>query len=211
MKSIAFLAILLLTGCASAASVPWENLQATILDKQVVVRDTDGVSTRGVVRGINDREVMMVRGNGEALTIPREWVERVQLWSRGTGATKGLMWGAAVGAVVYGIGALVYLGNEGTVEEAGGIAAIFAAGTAMFAGAGGAIGAAAGGVTTVYQTPKATGVTAGRGIVAPFEPMRAQRRLAPRHLWGPAASTAEPPAAGHGAVPPYLAAPTESR
>jgi hypothetical protein len=202
MKSIAFLAILLLAGCASAASVPWENLQATVLDKPVVVRDTDGVSTRGVVRGMNDREVMLVRGNGEAVTLPRERVERVQLWSRGTGATKGLMWGAAVGAVVYGIGALVYLGNEGTVEEAGGIAAIFAAGTAMFAGGGGAIGAAAGGVTTVYQAPKATGVKAGRGFVAPFEPMGGRKA---------SASAGALSAAGHGAVPPYLAAPTGRR
>lgn len=211
MKSILFLAVLILAGYAPAATVAWENLQATVLDKQVVVRDTDGAATRAVVRGINDRELILLRGNGEAVTIPREKVDRVQLWSRGAGATKGLLWGAAVGAIVFGIGAIVYLQDEGTVEEAGGIAATFAAGTAMFAGGGGGIGAAVGGVSTVYQAPKATDVKAGRAFAAPMEPVRAHRKLNSLQPGSPNRLASEPQATGRAGLPPYLAASTKSR
>lgn len=73
-KSISFLAVLVLAGSASATTVAWENLEATVLDKQVVVWDADGGIMRAVVRGINDREIILVRGNGEVLTTPRERV-----------------------------------------------------------------------------------------------------------------------------------------
>lgn len=212
MKIIRFPVVLILVGLVSAATVvPWENLQATVLDKQVMVRDTDGVSTRAVARGINDREIILVRGNGETLRIPREKVNRVQLWSRSTGATKGLLWGAAVGAVTYGIGAILYLQNEGTLKEAGGIAAIFAAGTAMFAGGGGAIGAAAGGVSTVYEEPKPTDLVARRGFVAPMQPARARGTLDPHGPWSLAQPASERAAASRAGLPSYLAAGRDMR
>lgn len=211
MKSITFFLVLMLVGAASAATVSWENLEATVLDQRVMVRDTDKVSTFAVVRGINDREIILVRENGEALTIPRERVNRVQLWSRSTGAMKGLAWGAGVGAVVYGIGAIRYMATEGKSEEAGMAALMFAAGTAMFAGAAGGIGAAMGGVTTVYEAPKATDVKAKRGFAPPMKQEGTQRAggaHGPRPL---SSSGAEPAAAGHAALPDYLAAPDKSR
>lgn len=207
MRSIAFILLLMLVAAASAANVAWEDLQATVLDKQVMVRDTDGVSTRATVRGINDREIILVRGNGEALTIPREKVNRVQLWSRGTGALKGLLWGAAIGAGIFGLGSrAVY--SEGTAEEA---AAFFAAGTAMSAGIGGGLGAAAGGVSTVYMAPKPADLKAKRGFAPPIQQAGTQRAFGPqgpRPLSGSARELGTPETA---ALPAYLAAAAEER
>ncbi len=211
MKIITLLAILILAGAASAATVSWEDLHVLVLDKQVVVRDSDGVSTRAVVRGINDSEIILVRPSGEALTIPRSKVNRVQLWSRGAGATKGLLWGAAVGAVVFGIGAANCVRNEGRSEEAAGIALLFASGTAMFAGAGGGVGAVAGGVSTVYQAPHASEVKARRGFEPPFRQAKTQRTFVPPRSSSPFGFDSGSVASRRVTLPIYLAPSNASR
>lgn len=207
MERIALLGIGFLAWVASASTVPWEQLEPRVLDRQVLVQDTEGVSTKAVARGINDREILLLRENGQVLRIPRGRVERVQVHSRTKGAQKGLLWGAALGGIFFAMGNY-HLRHE---ESGDNPIAMPLLGAAQIVGGGIAIGALVGAVSTVYEAPQATGLTASRGLVAPFRESPRRATAATQTRWPRYSSLPDPDTGQTTPSPAYLLRPANQR
>jgi hypothetical protein len=207
MGRITLLGLGFLAWVASAATVPWEQLEPRVVDRQVMVRDTEGISTRAVACGINDREILLLRENGQVLRIPRGRVDRVQVWSRATGVRKGLLWGAALGGLFFAIGNY-HLRHEESGDNA---LALPLLGAAQIVGGGAGIGALTGAVSTVYQAPQATGVTASRGWVAPFKESPRRATAATQTRWPRSSSLPDLDTGQAPPAPAYLLRPTNQR